>query len=165
MASDKVIEIKKKKIEEIKNNAKESSSVVFFEYAGLSVAEMKELRKILRENDSDVKVYKNTLTKRALDELEINLEEHMVGPKAMAFSKDQVAPIKVLYDFGKKHEALELKVGYVDGEIVDKDKLTKLAQIPSREVLLTMLAKGMMGVVREFTVALDLHSQNLEKNN
>ena len=163
MASDKVIELKKQVIDEIKNNAKESSSVIFFEYSGLSVAEMKELRNLLRENDSDVKVYKNTLTKRALDELDINLEEHMVGPKAMAYSKDQIAPIKVLYDFAKKHEALELKVGYVDGEIVDKEKLNKLAQVPSRDVLLTMFAQGMMGVVKEFAVALDLHSQNLEE--
>ncbi len=163
MASEKVIEMKKDVIEEIKNNAKKSSSIVFFEYAGLSVFEMKELRKLLRENDSDVKVYKNTMTKRALEDLKIDLNEHMVGPKAMAFSEDQIAPIKVLYDFAKKHDALELKVGYVDGEVVDKEKLTKLAQVPSREVLLTMLAQGMMGVVKELAIALDLHGQNLEE--
>ena len=162
MASSKVLNAKKDVVEEIKNNAQESSSVVFFEYAGLSVAEMKELRKILRENDSDVKVYKNTLTKLALESLDIDLNEHMVGPKAMAFSKDQIAPIKVLYDFAKKHKSLELKVGYVDGEVVNHEKLTKLAQIPSREVLLTMLAGGMIGVVKDLSIALDLHSQNLE---
>lgn len=117
---------------------------------------------MLRETDSDFKVYKNTLVTRALKDLEIELNETLEGPKAIAFGKDAVAPIKTLSDFSKKHQALELKVGIVDGEVANIDTLKQLATIPSREGLLTMVASGMLGIVRDFAICLDLHSKNLE---
>lgn len=85
------------------------------------------------------------------------------GPKAIAFGTDTIAPIKTLSEFAKKHPALELKVGIVDGEVADVTMLQKLAAIPSRDTLLTMVAAGLMGTVRDFAICLDLHSQNLEK--
>ena len=81
----------------------------------------------------------------------------------MAFGTDAVAPIKVLSDYAKKHPALELKVGYVDGEKADEAMLKSLAAIPSREGLLTMFAGGLIEHVKNFAIALDLHSKNLEK--
>ena len=87
----------------------------------------------------------------------------MEGPKAIAFGKDAIAPIKVLSDFAKNHEALEMKIGMVDGEVADINMLNQLATIPSREGLLTMLAGGLMGVVRDLSISLDLYSQQLEK--
>lgn len=163
MANQKIIEKKMSVVDEITNKMKESSSYVFFEYRGLTVAETNELRKKLRECDSEFKIYKNTLSKRALANLNVNIDEHLNGPKAIAFGKDAVAPIKVLSDFAKEHSALELKVGVVDGEIADQKMLAELASIPSREGLLTMLAGGLMGVVRDLSICLDLYSQDLEK--
>ena len=91
------------------------------------------------------------------------MADELKGPKAVAFGTDAVAPIKVLSDFAKKHPALELKVGIVEGEIADEAKLKELSTIPSREGLLTMLAGGLMGTVRDLSICLDLYSEGLEK--
>lgn len=162
MANQKIIEQKQNVVNEISEKIKNSSSVVWFEYQGLTVSETNELRRLLRETDSDFKVYKNTLVTRALNDLKIDINETLEGPKAIAFGKDAIAPIKTLSDFAKKHQALELKVGIVDGEVTDIDTLKQLATIPSREGLLTMVASGMLGIVRDFAICLDLHSKNLE---
>ena len=162
MANTKILEHKQTIINEISDKVKSSASVVLFEYHGLTVAETNELRRKLRETGSDFKVYKNTLAMRAFNDLKIDLGV-LDGPKAMAFGTDAVAPIKVLSDFAKKHPALELKVGYVDGGVADQTMLQSLAAIPSREGLLTMFAGGLMEHVKNFAIALDLHSQNLEK--
>ena len=159
MANAKIIESKKEVVAEIKNKIENSASVVLFDYRGLSVAEVTDLRRKLRESGSFYKVYKNTLAKRAMDELKINVDEHLTGPSAIAFSTDQLAPIKVLSDFAKKNDKLVLKVGIVDGNIADANELGKLATIPSREGLLTMLAGGMIATVRDLAIALDLYSK------
>lgn len=163
MANQKIIERKAQTVSEIADRIKASNSVVLFEYRGLTVSETNQLRKILRESDSEFKVYKNTLTKRALDTLNIDLGDHMNGPKAIAFGTDAIAPIKALSDFAKKHKALELKIGIVDGEVADEKMLKELAAIPSKEGLLSMFASGLMQHVRDFAICLDLHSKNLEK--
>ena len=162
MANVKILERKQGIIDEIANKAKESASIVLVDYQGLTVGETNELRRKLRDTGSDLKIYKNTLTKRALDSLNIDLGE-LGGPKAVAFGTDAVAPIKVLSDYAKDHPALALKIGYVDGAVADEAMLKSLSQIPSREGLLTMLAGGLMEHVKNFAIALDLHSQNLEK--
>lgn len=162
MANQKIIEKKADIVKEIAEKMKNASTYVFFEYRGLTVAETNELRRKLRETDSEFKIYKNTLSKRALESLNINIDDELNGPKAIAFGSDSVAPIKVLSDFAKDHKALELKVGVVDGEIADKAMLEKLAAIPSREGLLTMFAGGLIEHVKNFAICLDLHSKNLE---
>ena len=164
MASAKILEQKQGVINEIENNVKNASAVVFFEYRGLTVSEMTELRRKLKEGFSDLKVYKNTLTKRALDKLNISIDEHLVGPKAVAFGPDAVTPVKVLADFAKEHDALQLKVGIIDGEVADIDMLNKLATIPSREGLLTMLAGGLIGIAKDLSICLDLYSKQLEES-
>ena len=162
MANIKILEKKQNIIDEISDKIKQSASVVVFEYQGLTVTETNELRRKLRESDSDYKVYKNTLAARALNSLKIDLGT-LGGPKAIAFGTDAIAPIKILSDFAKKHPALELKIGIVDGNVTDTEALKQLASIPSRDTLLTMVAAGLMGTVRDFAICLDLHSQNLEK--
>lgn len=162
MANIKIIEKKASVVEEIVNKVKEANTTVLFEYQGLTVTETNELRRKLRESGSDYKVYKNTLAKRAMDELKIDLGE-LEGPKAMAFGTDAIAPIKALNDFAKEHPALQLKVGIVDGEVADESKLKTLASIPSRDTLLTMFAAGLMEHVKNVAICLDLHAQNLEE--
>ena len=163
MANQKIIAKKQETVNEITNKVKESSSTVLFEYHGLTVNETMELRRKLKESGSEYKVYKNTLVKRALDSLNIDMDSELNGPKAIAFGTDAVAPIKVLSDFAKDHPALIMKIGYVDGQIADTNMLKQLASIPSRDGLLTMLASGLMGVVKDLSICLDLYSKDLEK--
>ncbi len=162
MANQKIIEAKANVVSEIESKIKDSNSIVLFEYRGLTVSETNELRRKLKETDSEYKVYKNTLTARALNNLKIDLGDNLNGPKAIAFGKDAIAPIKVLSDFAKDHKALELKVGIVDGEVADIDMLKQLASLPSKEGLLTMFASGIMAIPRDFAICLDLHSKNIE---
>ena len=162
MANSKILEQKQLVIDEISDKVKNSASVVLFDYQGITDAEIKELRIKLRDAGADFKVYKNTLMARALNDLNIDLSDNLTGPSALAYSTDQIAPIKVLTDFAKKHPAVILKVGIVDNEITDKEKLASLATIPSREGLLTMLAGGMIGIVKDLSICLDLYSKEKE---
>ena len=162
MANAKILARKQETIDEITGKVKDSSSVVFFEYRGLTVGQMTELRRKLRETGSDVKVYKNTLAKRALDTLNYDMQGELNGPKAMAYGTDAIAPVKVLSEFAKKNPALEVKIGIVDGKVTDQKELAVLAATPSRDQLLTMFAAGLMEHVKNVAICLDLHSQNLE---
>ena len=162
MANANILAKKQEVIDEIKSKITDSKGIVLFDYRGLTDAEAKELRRSLRNSGSDYKVYKNTLMARALNDLNIDLADNLTGPSALAYSEDQVAPIKVLTDFAKKHPAVILKVGIVDNEITDKAKLASLATIPSRDGLLTMLAGGMIGIVKDLSICLDLYSKEKE---
>jgi len=162
MASAKILAAKQQTIDEIKATVEQANSLVLFDYRGLTDNESKELRRELRKSGSDYKVYKNTLMSRAFNDLNIDLSSGLIGPSAMAFGTDQVAPIKTLTDFAKKHPALVLKVGIVDGVVADQAKLGEYATIPSREGLLTMLAGGMIGLVKDLSICLDLYSKQKE---
>ena len=164
MANPKILEQKQQVIDEIKGKLENSNGVVLFDYRGLTDAESKELRIKLRESNSDYKVYKNTLMARAFNDLNYELDEHLTGSSALAFGTDSIAPIKALADFAKTHDVVTLKVGIVDGAISDSAELAKLATIPSREGLLTMLAAGMMGIPRDLSICLDLYAKQKEEN-
>ena len=163
MANQKVLEQKQAIIDEIAQNVKDSSAFIFLENHGLTVSETMELRRKLRESGSELKIYKNTLVNRALSTMDIDLKDELNGPKVVAFGKDIVEPIKAVSKFIEEHPNLEMKLGIVDGKITDLDTLKKYATIPSREGLLTMFAGGLMQIAKDFAVCLDLHAQNLEK--
>ena len=162
MANVNILAKKQVVIDEIKERISNANGVVFFDYRGLTDAEAKELRRSLRDAGADYKVYKNTLMARALKDLNVDIDENLVGPSALAYAEDQVAPIKVLSNFAKNHPAVILKVGIVDNEVTDKSKLSELATIPSRDGLLTMLAGGMIGIVKDLSICLDLYSKEKE---
>ena len=162
MANPKILEGKQRIIDEITNNVKESSSFIFLDNTGLTVAETMELRRKLKESDSELKIYKNTLVARALKDLNIDIESELNGPKVVAFGKDIIEPIKAVNEFAKKHENLVMKIGIVDGKVTELDELKKLATIPSREGLLTMFSIVLLAIPRDFAICLDLHSKNLE---
>ena len=164
MASEAILKQKQVVIDEIKGRVEAAKTIVLFDYRGITDSEAKELRCKLRESNSDYKVYKNTLMSRAFNDLGIDLTEGLTGPSAFAFGEDQIAPIKVLSEFAKEHPALVLKVGIVDGEKADQAKLAEYATLPSREQLLTMLAGGMIGIVRDLSICLDLYSKQKEEN-
>ena len=164
MASEKILMQKQNVIDEIKERTEKATTIVLFDYRGITDSEAKELRIKLRENNSDYKVYKNTLMARAFNDLKIDLNEHLNGSSALAYGPDAVAPIKALADFAKTHDVVTLKVGIVDGAISDSSELAKLATIPSREGLLTMLAAGMMGIPKDLSICLDLYAKQKEEN-
>lgn len=164
MANAKILEAKQGVIDEITDVAKNSASFILFDYRGLTAEEVAELRRNLRENGAKYKVWKNTLTKRAMDGLNFNLDDCLNGPSAMAYSDDSVAPIKVLSDFAKEHKALEIKGGIVDGKVTTLENIKALSTLPSREGLLTMLASGLIGTVKDLSIALNMLSEEKEKS-
>lgn len=165
MASAKNLEIKKDIVSEIENSIDNSESVILFQYQGLTVSDLKDLRQQLKGTDATVKVYKNTLLKRALDELNYDFDGFLEGPNAILFGKNLLEPIKVLADFAKDHDKLEIRVGIINGSVADLATINEYAAIPSREGLLTMLAAGMMEHVRNLSIALNLYAEQKENEN
>jgi large subunit ribosomal protein L10 len=149
------IEQKKRIVEEITEKLKKSQTTVIVDYRGLNVAEITELRKQLREAGVEFKVYKNTLMRRAAEKAELSqLNEFLTGPNAVAFSEhDPVMPAKILNDFAKKNEKLEIKAGVVEGRLVSISEIKALAELPPREGLLSMLLSVLQAPVRNFALA------------
>ena len=162
MASSKILEQKKQVVSEIVDKLKNSESVIIFQYQGMTVEELSDLRRQLREVESDVKVYKNTLLKRAADELKINLDDFLEGPNAILFGKTLLEPIKVISEFAKKHDKLDIRVGVISGDVADLSVIKEYASIPSRDGLLTMLAGGMMQYVKDLAISLNLYAEQME---
>ena len=163
MASPKILEAKKEIVDNIVENIKNSESVILFQYQGLTVGDLSDLRVKLRDANATVKVYKNTLLKRALDELNLSFEGFLEGPNAILFGKDLLEPIKVLSDFAKDHDKVEIRIGIISGSVADLATIKEYASIPSREGLLTMLAAGMMEHVRNLSIALNLYAEGKEE--
>jgi len=151
----KAVEAKRVLVDEITDKFKSAASVVVVDYRGLSVAQVTELRKQLREAGVEFKVYKNTMTRRAVEAAGLEgLNESLTGPNAIAFSnEDVVAPAKVLNDFAKKNDALEIKAGVIEGVVASVEDVKALAELPSREGLLSMLLSVLQAPMRNFALA------------
>lgn len=162
MASERILEEKKQVVSEIVNKIRNSESVILFQYQGLTVAELTELRNKLKEVNAEVKVYKNTLLKIACDELNIDITEFLEGPNAVLFGTDLLEPIKIVSNYAKDHDKLDIRVGVLSGSVSDKAVIAEYASIPSREGLLTMLASGMIQYVRDLSIALNLYAEKME---
>lgn len=163
MASTKILNEKKQVVSEIQDLVKNSESVIIFTYQGLTVADLRALRRKLRDVDATIKVFKNTLVKRALDDLKLDLSEFLEGPNAILFGKNLLEPIKVLSEFAKTNDKMDIRVGIISGKPADLDTIKEYASIPSREGLLTMLAGGMIQYVRDLSIGLNLYAESLEK--
>lgn len=150
-------------VEEIKDKFSKTQGAVLADYRGLTVAEATELRKNLREAGVEFKVLKNTLTLRAAKEVGFEfLEPYLAGPTAIAFGyEDPVAPAKVLNDFAKTHPVLELKAGVLEGKLLDEAGVKALADLPSREVLLGQVARGMQAPIAGMVNVLQGSIRNL----
>ncbi|MFT9818975.1 50S ribosomal protein L10 [Lysinibacillus sp. NPDC056185] len=151
----KVIENKQAQVQEITEKFQNAASVVIVDYHGLNVTQVTELRKQLREAGVEFKVYKNTLTRRATEAVGLEgINDVLVGPNAIAFSnEDVVAPAKIINEFAKKNEALEIKAGIIEGTISSVEDVKALAELPSREGLLSMLLSVLQAPVRNFALA------------
>ena len=151
----KAIERKQELVNQIAEEIKASSSVVIADYRGLNVAEVTELRNNMRNEGLTFKVYKNSLVRRAMEQAGIEgLDEVLAGPNAFAFSTDDaVAPARVLNDFAKEHENLELKAGVIEGKVADQAEIKAIATLPSREGLLSMLLSVLTAPMRNTALA------------
>ena len=146
-----VLSNKQAVVEEITKKIKDSQSTLVCEYRGLTVAEVTELRRGLREEGVDFKVYKNTMFERACDDCGFeDLKDALKGPNAFAFSEDATAPARVLAKFAKKHKALVLKKGIVEGKVVDEATIKELSLLPNRDGMLSMLLSCLQSPVSSF---------------
>ena len=165
MASEKSLNAKKEIVAEITDKLKKSEAVSLFKYAESTVSDMQELRRDLKNMDSEVKIYKNTLVKRALDDMGIDLSSFLEGPNAIVFGKDLLEPIKALDEFAKNHKNIQVITGLINGEVVTLDTIKEYASIPSMEGLLTMFAGGLIEHLKNLSVALNLYADKLGEQN
>lgn len=139
---EKAIEAKKQIVTDLAGKMEKAKGMVFYDYRGLTVAEVTELRNQFRAAGVEYRVIKNSMLKRAADSLNISgLDEHLSGPTAVAFGyNDPVAPAKVLVEFVKKVKKTEIKTGVLNGKVISIASVNSLAELPSREQLLAQLA-------------------------
>jgi large subunit ribosomal protein L10 len=164
MSNTKIREEKSLLVSEVTTKFRESSCTIVADYRGLNSSQVTQLRRTLREAGVEFQVIKNTLARRATAEAQLtDLDAYLTGPTAIAFSKnDVVAPAKILSDFAKKNDKLSLKAGVVEGKVVGADQLKALAELPSREGLLSMLLSVLQAPVRNFALAVKAVAEQKE---
>lgn len=151
------VELKKPVVDEIAAGIKDAQSVVLVDYRGLTVEQDTQLRRNLREAGVTYKVYKNTMMNFAFKGTDCEgLSQYLEGPSAMAYSNtDATAPARVLAQFAKTADKLEIKAGVVEGVVYDAKGIDSIASIPSREVLLSRLLGSMQSPVTNFARVLN----------
>ena len=140
MPNAKVLESKKAQVAEITEVLKNAATGVLVDYRGLTVEEDTKLRNDLRAAGVNYFVVKNTLLRLAANQVGLEeLDSILHGPTALAVSEDPVAPAKILFDFAKQNEKMEIKSGFMDGKVMSMDELTTLAKTPSKETLIAKI--------------------------
>ena len=155
-------------VAEVQEKFSNAEAVILTEYRGLDVTDMAVLRTAMKQAGGEYKVYKNTLVRVAAKELNLEIEELLVGPTAIAFtgirpdgsSGDPVSIAKVLTNFSKDHKDLIIKGGVLEGALLSSEEITALSKIAPREELLARLAGGMAAPLREFASLLNAIPQN-----
>lgn len=157
MANDKIIKQKDEEVKALANEVKNAKLVLLTDYRGINVTDVTNLRKTLRGTNSEYKVIKNNITRRALNECGLEgLDEALVGPTAVILGKDDyLEPAKAIYEFTKKNDFYKIKAGIVEGKVMTAEEIITLAKLPSKETLLSMLAGALLANISKFAVALD----------
>lgn len=142
-----------------------AASVVIVDYRGLTVEEITNLRKQLRDAGVEMKVIKNSILSRAAKKVGLDgLDEVFTGPTAVAFSNDDVvAPAKIIDEFAKDAKALEIKGGVIEGKVSSVEQITALAKLPNREGLLSMLLSVLQAPVRNVAYAVKAVAEKNEE--
>ncbi len=162
--SEQAIAVKAKKVDEVTESLKAASSIVVVDYRGLTVAEVTDLRAQLREQGVKMQVIKNKVLVRAAEAAGLgDLNETFNGPTAVVLSsEDAVAGPKIVHNFAKANDALELKGGVIDGKVASLDEINTFATLPSREELLATLANILQAPVRNFAYGVKAISEKKE---
>lgn len=155
VSREQVLAEKQSIVKELVEKFQSSAAFVVVNYRGLTVAEVTDLRKQLRDAGVEMRVVKNTMLRKAAELAEIEgLDEVFVGPTAIAFSEEEVvAPAKIMVEFAQEAEALEVKGGYMEGEVVPVETIEAVAKLPDREGLLSMLLSVLQAPVRNTALA------------
>lgn len=152
---DEILANKEAVVNEIADKFTKAQSAIIVEYRGLSVTDTLDLRRQLKAENVEFKVYKNTMTQRAVEKAGYSdLLEKLNGPNAIAFSDDAVAPSRILAAFARKKKALVLKAGVIEGNIVDSDKIKEISALPNRDGMIAMLLGCFQSPLRSFAYAL-----------
>lgn len=158
MPNAKVLEEKKALVASLVEKIKNSPAGVVVDYKGITVEDDTKLRADLRAAGVEYKVVKNTMLAFAAKELGFDgFEEHLNGTTAIAMSTtdDVVAPAKILSDFAKTHENFKIKVGYLEGAVIDAAKVDSLAKLPGREQLIAQVLYGFNFPIMGLAIALN----------
>ncbi len=164
--SEAAIAKKASLVDEVVEKFQNAASVVIMDYRGLTVAEVTELRKQLREAGVEMKVIKNAILTRAAEKAGLpGLDEVFTGPTAIAFSnEDVVAPAKIIDEFAGKAKALEIKGGVIENKVASVEEIQALAKLPNREGLLSMLLSVLQAPVRNVAYAVKAVAEDKEGN-
>ncbi|KRO18023.1 ribosomal protein L10 [Lacticaseibacillus saniviri JCM 17471 = DSM 24301] len=153
--SEKIIAQKAEIVKGVSEQFKNAASVVVVDYRGLTVAEVTDLRKELRDNGVKMEVIKNTYLRRAADANGYEaLDEVFAGPTAVAFSdEDVVAPARIMAKYADQFDALEIKGGIIEGKVASLEEIMALAKLPDRDGMLSMLLSVLQAPVRNVAYA------------
>ena len=157
MASEKILNQKKKEVEELAEKFKKAKLVLLTDYKGINVEDVTKLRASLRTTDTEYKVIKNNITRRALDKCGYEgLDELLVGPTAVVMNnEDYLEAAKTIYNFSKDNDFYKIKGGIIEGKVMSADEIITLAKLPSKETLIGMLAGALLGNISKLAVALN----------
>lgn len=157
LPSEKVLERKKKEVSTVAESLKSACAGVIVEYKGINVADDTKLRRELREANVSYKVVKNTILSRAANEAGIaGIDPVLEGTTALAVSEDDyVAAARILCNFAKENKFFKIKLGFIDGEVVNSDRVVELSKLPSKEVLLAQVLGGLNAPITGFVTVLN----------
>ena len=157
MASENVLKQKEEEVKKLAEKLKEAKVILLTDYRGINVADVTKLRTDLRNANSEYKVIKNNIIKRALDANgESGLDDLLEGPTALVIgTEDYLEPSKVIYNFSKNNEFYKIKGGIIDGKVMTAEEIITLAKLPSRQELLGMLAGALLGNISKLAVGLN----------
>ncbi|MBD9923308.1 50S ribosomal protein L10 [Enterococcus faecalis] len=163
--SEAAIAKKETLVQAVAEKFESAASVVIVDYRGLTVEEVTNLRKQLRDAGVEMKVIKNSILSRAAKKVGLDgLDEVFTGPTAVAFSNDDVvAPAKIIDEFAKDAKALEIKGGVIEGKVSSVEQITALAKLPNREGLLSMLLSVLQAPVRNVAYAVKAVAEKNEE--
>jgi len=157
MANKSIIAQKEEEVNALAEKMKDAKLILFADYRGINVEDVTKLRATLRKTNSEYKIIKNNISRRALEKCEIQgLENAVEGPTAVIIGKDDyLEPAKAIYEYTKEHDFYKIKGGVVEGKVMTAEEIITLAKLPSRETLIGMLAGGLLGTISKFAVAID----------
>jgi len=165
MSKANVIAKKEEIVNDITKKFQDAEAVIVFDYRGLTVEQVTDLRKQLREEGIEMRVLKNTMLRRAAEAAGLSeLVDIFKGPTAVAFSNEEVvAPAKIIAEFAKTAEALEIKGGVLEGTVASVEQINKIAKLPSRDGLLSMLLSVLQAPIRNTALAIKAVAEKKEE--
>ena len=157
MANQAIIKQKEEEVNSLAEKMQNAKLVLFADYRGITVEDVTNLRSTLRKSNSEYKIVKNNISRRALEKCGIEgLNEAVEGPTAVIIGKDDyLEPAKAIYEYTKDHDFYKIKGGVVEGKVMTAEEIITLAKLPSRETLIGMLAGGLLGTISKLAVAID----------